>query len=150
MVSYRHIVLGLDLHPDCDLTIAKKAQGLAKQFGAKLTVVHAVEHINSYGIGQAYPGVLDIEEELVKVATAELAKVCAELDIPLENQLVAVGSPRMVLFDVVEEKNADLVIVGSHGRHGLELLLGSTANAVLHNAECDVLALRIREDDIVK
>jgi universal stress protein A len=150
MAFYRHIILGLDLHPDCDLTVARKAQELAKNFGAKLTVVHAVEHLNSYGIGQAYPGVLDVEEELVKAATAELAKACEDLGIPKENQVVDVGSPKMVIFDLVEELNADLVVVGSHGRHGLELLLGSTANSVLHNASCDVLAIRIREDDVIK
>lgn len=149
MAFYRHILLGLDLHPECDLTVARKTQQLAKLFGAKLTVVHAVEHINSYGIGQAYPGMLDVEEELVKAAKAELTRICGELKIPTENQIVEVGSPKMVMFDLVKELNADLIVVGSHGRHGLELLLGSTANSVLHNAECDVLAIRIREDDVV-
>ena len=38
---------------------------------------------------------------------------------------------------------ADLIVVGSHGRHGLALLLGSTANGVLHGATCDVLAVRV-------
>jgi universal stress protein A len=37
----------------------------------------------------------------------------------------------------------DLVVVGSYGRHGLQLLLGSTANGVLHLAACDVLAVRV-------
>lgn len=150
MAFYRHIILGLDLHPECDLTIAKKALELAKNFGAQLTVVHAVEHINSYGIGQAYPGVLDVEGELLKAATAELAKVCAELGVPPENQVVDIGSPKMVMFDLVKAKNADLIVVGSHGRHGLELLLGSTATSVLHNANCDVLAIRIRDDDVIE
>ncbi|MCP4009678.1 MAG: universal stress protein, partial [Proteobacteria bacterium] len=35
--------------------------------------------------------------------------------------------------------------LGSHGRHGLGLLLGSTANGVLHLAQCDVLAVRVRD-----
>jgi len=34
------------------------------------------------------------------------------------------------------------VVIGSHGRHGVQLLLGSTANAV-HGASCDVLAVRM-------
>jgi universal stress protein A len=37
--------------------------------------------------------------------------------------------------------------VGSHGRHGLALLLGSTANSVLHGSPCDVLAVRVREPE---
>ena len=39
---------------------------------------------------------------------------------------------------------ADLIVVGTHGKHGLQLLTGSTANAVLHGARCDVLAVRVR------
>jgi universal stress protein A len=37
----------------------------------------------------------------------------------------------------------DLIIIGSHGRHGIRILLGSTANAILHSAKCDVLAVRV-------
>jgi universal stress protein A len=37
-------------------------------------------------------------------------------------------------------------VVGSHGRHGLALLLGSTANDVLHGAPCDVLAVKLLKD----
>ena len=39
----------------------------------------------------------------------------------------------------------DLIVVGSHGRHGLALLLGSTADAVLHHAKCDVMAVRLQD-----
>jgi len=44
-----------------------------------------------------------------------------------------------------DDKQADLIVIGSHGRHGLQRLLGSTATPVLHNAKCDVLAVRIKE-----
>lgn len=144
---YRHLILGLDLHPECDLTLVRKAKDLAQLFGAQLTVVHAVEHLNTYGVGQAYPGILNIEEELLSLATKELAKVGEEMNIAQEHLVVQLGSPKIVLFHQVQVKNADLIVVGSHGRHGLGLLLGSTANAVLHNSNCDVLALRIRDDD---
>ena len=46
-------------------------------------------------------------------------------------------------FDQAKEQTCDLIVVGSHGRHGLALLLGSTANDVLHGAPCDVLAVRL-------
>jgi universal stress protein A len=39
--------------------------------------------------------------------------------------------------------HADLIVIGSHGRHGMGLLLGSTANAVLHGSPCNVLAVRL-------
>ena len=43
------------------------------------------------------------------------------------------------------EQACDLIVVGSHGRHGLALLLGSTANDVLHGAPCDVLAVHLKK-----
>lgn len=45
---------------------------------------------------------------------------------------------------MAEDESTDLIIVGSHGRHGLALLLGSTASGVLHHSPCDVLAVRLR------
>ena len=146
MSLYQHIILALDLHPECDLTLLHKAQNLATLFGARLTVAHAVEKIYSYGISQAYPGILDIEAELLTAAQADLAKLCTPAGIPVENQVIRSGSPKLVLFTLATEQKADLIIVGSHGRHGLGLLLGSTANAVLHNASCDVLAIRVANE----
>jgi len=146
MALYQNIILALDLHPECDLALLHKAQNLATLFGARLTVAHAVEKMYSYGIGQAYPGILDIEAELLSAAKEELAKLCTPAGIPVENQIVRSGSPKLVLFTLATEQKADLIIVGSHGRHGLGLLLGSTANSVLHNAACDVLAIRVESD----
>ena len=46
---------------------------------------------------------------------------------------------------IAEEHAVDLIVIGSHGRHGLQRILGSTASGVLHTATCDVLAVRIRQ-----
>lgn len=147
MTVYKHILLGIDLHPECDTSAAKKAVDLAKLYNAKLSIVHAVEHINSYGIGQAYPGIMDVEEEILKSATQELKTVADAMGIPSSQQFVELGSPKSVLLHKADELKADLIILGSHGRHGFSLLLGSTANAILHNARCDVLAVRIPDDE---
>ena len=50
------------------------------------------------------------------------------------------ASPASML---AEQLDVDLIVVGSHGRYGLALLMGSTANGVLHGASCDVLAVRV-------
>ena len=147
MSIYRHIVLGLDLNSEEEITLIRKAQELAKTFNAELTVVHAIEHINSYGIGQAYPGVLEIEEELAKGALAKLNAICAAFNIPPENQVVNIGSTKIVILETVQQKNADLIIIGSHGRHGLALLLGSTADSLLHQSSYDVLALHLSKQN---
>jgi universal stress protein A len=96
-------------------------------------------------MAQAYPTVIDLEEQMAKDAANALAKFSQQFAIPPANQFIEVGSPKVVILNKAEELKIDLIIVGSHGRHGIALLLGSTANAVIHNAKCDVLAIRINE-----
>jgi universal stress protein A len=143
MKSYKHILLAVDLHPACNGPVASRAVEIAKDFGSTLSVVHAIEHLNAYGVAQAYPTVIDLEEQMVKEAADELAKWGKRYGVPPDNQHVKIGSPKSVILDLAKTINVDLVVVGSHGRHGIGILLGSTANAVLHNAGCDVLAVRV-------
>ena len=88
---------------------------------------------------------IDLEEQLLADAKESLTKLAAKFGIPPSQQVIEVGSPKVVILDHAAKVNADLIVVGSHGRHGFSLLLGSTANAVLHHAHCDVLAVCIKE-----
>ena len=63
-------------------------------------------------------------------------------------QWVVIGSPKTEILALAEDNNADLIVVGSHGRHGLGLLLGSTASSVLHHAKCDVMAVRLIDSEV--
>jgi len=60
---------------------------------------------------------------------------------------LAYGQPRQEVHRLAKEQGCDLVVVGSHGRHGLALLLGSTSNDILHGAPCDVLAVRLKKPE---
>ena len=144
-MKYQHVLLAMDLHPDCDTVLAEKAMHIAQRNEAQLTLVHAVEHVNTYGAGFAYPVVGDIETELLEEAKKSVSLVCAKFGVSEKDSVIEVGSPKNVILDTAERLNVDLIVVGSHGRHGLQLLLGSTANAVLHNAKCDVLAVRVQD-----
>jgi len=104
-----------------------------------------VEHVNTYGAGFAYPVVGDIESELLEEGKKSLFQVAEKIGIATDDVVIEVGSPKNVILDTADRLKVDLIVVGSHGRHGLQLLLGSTANAVLHNANCDVLAVRTHE-----
>lgn len=145
MSTYHNIILAVDLHPDCDEIVTQRAMEIAKQNNAKVTIVHAIEHINAYGVAQAYPTVIDLEEQMVTEAKELLSKLSQKFSIPASQQIVEVGSPKIVILNHAEKLKADLIVVGSHGRHGISLLLGSTANAVLHHAHCDVLAVSMKE-----
>lgn len=64
-----------------------------------------------------------------------------------ERRHILFGQPRQEIHQLAQEKGCDLIVVGSHGRHGLALLLGSTANDLLHGAPCDVLAVRLKKPE---
>ena len=145
MENYKHILLAIDLHPEGLVGIIEQGVKLAKEHNAKITLLHVVEHLNAYGVAQAYPSVLEVEEQLVKEAKEKLAKFKKQYQIEDADSVVEAGSPKMIILDYAKEHNVDLIALGSHGRHGIQLLLGSTANAVLHHAACDVLAIRIKK-----
>lgn len=66
--------------------------------------------------------------------------------MPADRVSVRIGVPKFEITAMANEIGADLIVLGSHGRHGWRLILGSTANGVLHLAEADVLAVRIGKE----
>jgi universal stress protein A len=110
---------------------------------AKLSIVHVVEPLPGYSY--AYLGVEDIEGQLLKEARESMTRLGAQLGVAPADQYVEVGPTKTRILSVADAMGVDLIISGSHGRHGLSLLLGSTANAILHGAKCDVLTVRLPE-----
>jgi len=82
---------------------------------------------------------------MVEAAKRRLAAMAADIDVggPV-TQWVELGATKQEIVRIAATQGVDLIVIGSHGRHGIGRLLGSTANAVLHGAGCDVLAVRIR------
>ena len=88
----------------------------------------------------------DVQLQLEQQAKERLASICEPLNVADENQLVILGQPATEMRRLARERDIDLIVVGSHGRHGLALIFGSTSNSVLHGAPCDVLAVRITDE----
>jgi universal stress protein A len=113
-----------------------------------LTVVKPLAHV--YGGLDMAPfatGYVDFEKDAVKQAWTQLSEMSAEYKIKTEDIKVRLGSPAVEIRTLAEELEADLIVIGTHGKHGLGLLLGSTANAVLHGVHCDVLAVKIHPSE---
>jgi universal stress protein A len=89
---------------------------------------------------------VDLTQEWLEMSKQKLIKLGEELSVPEQRQWLELGSAKLEIVRVAEENAVDLIVVGSHGRHGLALLLGSTANGVLHHAKCDVLAVRLQDN----
>jgi len=146
MSAYRHILLGLDLSVESH-QVVDRAAALRNAFGSELSVIHVIEPLSfAYG-GDIPMDFSGIQEEIHKQARTHMTQLCDPLNIPEKNRHLVVGRPETEIHHVAEEIGADLVVVGSHGRHGLSLLMGSTANGVLHGAKCDVLAVRVKSQE---
>ena len=145
-MSYTQILVAIDLTEEADEVLAA-ARSVADEQNAKLTsltVVKPLAHV--YGGLDMVPvttGSIDFEKDAMKQAQEQLSEMSAEYKIKAEDTAARLGSPALEIRKLAEELGADLIVIGTHGRHGLGLLLGSTANAVLHGVHCDVLAVKI-------
>lgn len=144
MSAYRHILLATDFGDNCD-DVANRALDLAQHHQATLELLHVVDYVPmaDSAYGPAVPFDVELSEQLMASARKRLAALAARLGVAENACHVEIGSPKIEIIRIADELKADLIVIGSHGRHGLQLLLGSTASGVLHRAPCDVLAVRV-------
>ncbi|MFY0675915.1 MAG: universal stress protein [Neptuniibacter sp.] len=145
MGTYKKILLALDLSVESE-QLKEKAKSIAEANQAELSLIHVIEPLSfAYG-GDVPVDLSTIQDQLDAHAGQKLENYAKEINYPVAQQLVITGHTETEIHRVADENDVDLIIVGSHGRHGLSLLLGSTANGVLHGAHCDVLAVRVHEE----
>lgn len=147
MEVYKHILLAVDFFGQ-DQIVIDRAKDLADKYQAKLSLIHVVDSVpvTDAGYGGDIPFDLDLMTELTAAAKKRLIALAAKLAVDDNAIWIEIGSPKTEIVRVAVENQVDLIVLGSHGRHGLALLLGSTANGVLHHAQCDVLAVRLQEN----
>lgn len=147
MGNYQHILLAVDFSDASDY-VAEKACTLAKQNQAKLSIIHVLDNIPMPDTH--YGTVISLTENseypLLEAEKTKLMHIGDKWGVELPNRWLLWGVPKQEIINIAKQEQVDLIVLGSHGRHGLALLLGSTANSVLHYAVCDVLAVRLPEN----
>lgn len=145
MARYTRILLAVDLSDESS-QLAERTVELARLNEAQLSLIHVVEPLSfAYG-GDVPMDLSTIQEQLDEHARSKLDAYAKSLDYPVDKTFVVTGNTETEIHRIASNEQTDLIVVGSHGRHGLALLLGSTANGVLHGAPCDVLAVRVHTD----
>ncbi len=147
MNEYRHILLaaGYTGHSE---PVTWKAKDLAGKYQAKLSIIHVLDDIPmpDATYGTVVPLAVDSTDERLENAKKDLLQIADELGVDRENCWLIWGNPAEEIVNLAEKEKVDLIVAGSHGRHGLALLLGSTANGLLHHAKCDVIAVRLEDN----
>lgn len=153
-MTYQTILLAVDLC-DSDDPHVTKALEFAKSTNSQLHLVHAVEIIPN--LTYETPAFLiccatdeDLEQQFYNEQKEKMAKFIAKHKIPTKNAHLVVGDSKEAILSAAKDLNANLILVGSHKKHSffdensnkVFPKLGSTANAIIKVAPCDVLILR--------
>ncbi len=146
MSDYEKILVAVDLSEDSN-RILQRARAVARSEAAELHIIHVIEPLSfAYG-GDIPMDFSGIQDEIYQQATQQLQRFAENNNVDAAHRHIVMGRPEVEIHAKAEELTADLIVVGSHGRHGLALLMGSTANGVLHGAKRDVLAVRVGQED---
>ncbi|MGB0678487.1 MAG: universal stress protein [Polyangiales bacterium] len=143
-MDIRHIVCPVDFSAVSDESV-EYALTLATRLGARVDIIH-VYQLPMYALpdGALLSGpdvALRLSDELQKQLDARVER-WQEHGVPLTAHLIE-GLPFSEICKFAEENQADLIVMGSHGRTGLQhLLLGSVAERVVRTATVPVLTVR--------
>ena len=143
MDAYRRILLVVDLTDD-SRAVGARAKIVAAACGAEVALLHVVEYVPVEPMGETLLPAVEIEQELVRRAGERLRALARDLGLPDAPCRVEAGNTKAEIVRVAAETGADLVVIGSHERHGPSILVNLTEDTVLHAAPCDVLAVRLR------
>lgn len=140
---YKHILTAVDLTAESTQLI-NKAIALQKLNSSHLSLVYVLEPY-SYMYGEIANVVVEFQQKHLAESKLKLNKIAEDNHLTNVSCATLSGHATSEIHQYADDHGVDLIITGSHGRHGVKLLLGSTANGILHGANCDVLAVRIQE-----
>lgn len=150
MSAYKNVLVAVDLSNESRIVVKRAVEVVDR--GAKLHLVYVQEPMDSVYMGvvpygPVFVGMDEVEENLKRELGDRLAVLGKEFGVATDDLHFLSGSPAREIHQFVDDHAIDLVVIGTHGQKGVQLLLGSTANSVLHGCRSDVLAVRIKEKE---
>jgi universal stress protein A len=143
MPIYKKILAVLDLTDDSE-SVAQRALSIAQsESPAILELLHVVEYVPVEPLSDSLMPSVQIESELLDRARSRLQALAEKLTSPPPPWRVEAGNVKAEIVRYARQGGFDLIVIGSHERHGLSILINLTEDTVLHAAPCDVLAVRL-------
>ena len=142
--EYQHILVAVDQSEDAE-KVGKKALMVAKRNHAKITLLNILEGISisaGYELMPIIPQVSD--SEIIAEAKKSMRELSMRLGIPdADTMVISALSTKEGILRAAEELKADLLVLGSHTRTGLGVLLGSTSGSIINDSPCDILTVKV-------
>lgn len=148
-MTYKKVLVAVDTTDEAE-DVIKTAREIADENNSVISIITVIRPMTDFYVN-LYSTLEDnaeigIDSQAVERATAWLSGLVKRYGIDESAVAVIVGTPAVEIRRLAEKLDAELIVLGMHGRHGLGLMLGSTANAVLHRASCDVLAVKVHAE----
>jgi nucleotide-binding universal stress UspA family protein len=142
-INTRNILVPLDIYEEVESSL-NYAIDLAERISVNISVVYV------FALGAFFDEVsFSVLEDLINISSNKLAKRVGEIKLKRESKLeinteVIMGiSLSTAIVDYASNKNADLIVINTHGRKGVRrLILGSVTEKVIQESTCAVLALK--------
>lgn len=138
---YRNILAVVDVSED-SAQVAARAREFAAAANAQLTLLHVVEFVPVEPLSDSLLPAVQIETELIERSRTRLRDMAQNLGAGVRWEVTS-GNVKTEITRFARQGQFDLIVIGSHERHGLSILVNLTEDTVLHAAPCDVLAVRL-------
>ncbi|PSQ78421.1 MAG: universal stress protein [Bacteroidetes bacterium QH_7_62_13] len=141
--AINRVLAPVDLSDQSELVL-NHAAALSESYAAPLDLLHVVEEAaypNVYGLDPLAPSAPNVQDR----AREALETLASELDLRTDpvNVHVLAGNAARDIVEFAEDQVADLIVMATHGRTGLErFLIGSVAEKVVRRAPCPVFTLK--------
>lgn len=143
MTTFKHILVPTDFSPSSAEAI-ELAIEMATRFDAELTLLHVWE-LPVYPYMELILSAAEVASSIEKAAAESLASKLKQVQarLPRAQSRLTMGVPWRQIVDTVKESRADLLVMGTHGRRGLEhALMGSVAEKLVRLSPVPVLTVR--------
>lgn len=150
MKTFAKILTAIDFSENSDYAF-EYALTLARQFQSELTILHVInEPVDLRGFYVPHISFEQLEKEIEEGAEKMMERFCQTWmndDISYKTAIVS-GVPHEEIVRKAAEIGASLVVMGTHGRTGLDhIIFGSTAERVVRGASCPVLTIRLKNEN---
>ncbi len=143
-MTLEHILLPTDFSECADHALTH-AVDVADRFDARLHILHVVNELDPdwYGISEAQERASELRTQIKEEARARLHELAPDRDLDTTVSLQLSFDVADSINEYVEEREIDLVVMGTHGRQGLDrLMLGNVADKIIRHAPCPVMTVR--------
>ena len=142
---FRKILVPLDFSEHTDEIINAAAQ-IAQKFGSTIHLLHVIPNMDYFTPYESFlsgENLVNIQREIEREVGKDMEAVAEKIkDIPVA-KAIHTGVAVLEIVDYVRTEKIDLVVMGTHGRGGLEhILIGSVAEKVVRKSPCPVLTIR--------